>query len=595
MILYHFELCNYIPISTTEQQHLIRDQDKHHILLNQKMNIVQARRTCNSINSNLIEIQRNNQSRLLETFMTRHGITQSLSGIYYNPTIQEFVYTNGEYITDKKTNLNNLPPPHTEYYNKATTWKELLDIAVQRYKHKPIFLYTKAGTMLVTLAAYQSGSLSNTYNYHQSSIAFPICATLRAASSKEIIHQQWKDQCLIIHKKLESQLQSTIKRMKQLKPNNLPQHRKNIQLFGNYNHLLHKQEFPNNKTKQQANTASTCDNYTARLKQLRNNQHQTTTKTPHQLNQTRQRRSPIPLEFFPPIAEYIYSAIQFIAQIYTHYINSYPKSENNPTNEQTLQYVYIIAKQNAYDKDFIDTTNFIAATNTQTKLQIHIISTNSYIHQILDKLEKYFSSNYKPEPTDFLTQYQYEAIHLSIYKNHRTTIPKQLGNNKIFLNTNSKNYIMTLAIPLQPHKHDTDLYRITPIPILKNKTRYTPNIPHKTFGIPRQDSRTFITMTEEELNNCSNDTYCETAKGTQKAKQSPCGIDQFFHDQENCFYTKDSSQQNWFHKLENVIYFSIKPDTTVPMHLECSDRTYYDQTTSRQIILKNYGKTTTFT
>ena len=108
-------------------------------------------------------------------------------------------------------------------------------------------------------------------------------------------------------------------------------------------------------------------------------------------NSTRKGR--MPLKFFPPVAKYIFSAIQFIAQVYTIYINSYPKSETNPTDEQTLQYIYYITKQNAYDKDFIHTTNFITATNTQTKLQIHITSANSYIHLILDKLDKFFNSN----------------------------------------------------------------------------------------------------------------------------------------------------------------------------------------------------------
>lgn len=141
MIHYHYRLCNYTPISTNEQEHLIRDKDEHHILLNKQMNIIQARQTCNSINSNLIEIRTGNQSRLLETFMTRHGIKQTFSGIYYNPKIQEF---NGEYITDQNTKLKNLPPPHTEYYNAATTWKDLLYDAVKRHKHKPSFIQKQA-------------------------------------------------------------------------------------------------------------------------------------------------------------------------------------------------------------------------------------------------------------------------------------------------------------------------------------------------------------------------------------------------------------------------------------------------------------------
>ena len=569
MITHHLELCNYIPPSTIEQQHLIQDHDQHHILINQKMNIVQARKTCNSLNSNLIEIRNENQSRLLETFMTRHAISQTFSGIYYNPTIQEFTYTTGEYITDQKTTDNNLPPPHNEWYNKPTTWKALLDVAILRNRHKPILLYTKAGTTLVTLASYQSGHHSTTYNnYHDSSIAYPICSTPKTQTTRQTIYRQWKEQCLIVHRKLQSQLQSTIKRIQLLQPRNLPQHTKNIQLFGNYNHLLHKHKLKN-QTQQNINpTHTACDHYFKELENLQNNQNPQKTHVTQNTNITRQKRSPIPLEFFPPIAEYIYSAIQFISNIYTHYINTYPQSHPTPTNEQTLQYIHYITKQNAYDKDFAQTTNFIAVTNTQTKLQIHITSTNSYIHKILDKLDKHFYSNHKPEPTDFLSQTQYEALILSIYTKHRTTIPKQLKSNKIFLHSDIENYIMTLAIPLQPHKHRTDLYRLTPIPIWKNNTRYTPHITHKTFGIPRQNSRTFITMTEQELTLCTNNPYCETAKGIQKATTPPCGIDQFFYDKENCAYTKDASQENWVHQLENVIYYSIKPDTTMSMNLE---------------------------
>jgi len=125
------------------------------------------------------------------------------------------------------------------------------------------------------------------------------------------------------------------------------------------------------------------------------------------------------------------------------------------------------------------------------------------------------------------------------------TIPNYLRENKIFLNTNNESYIMTLAIPLQPEKHNTDLFRVTPMPIWKSNTRYTPNIPHKTFGIPRQGTQKFVTTTEEELTNCIANPYCETAKGTQKATQPPCGINEFFHNNKNCIYSKDTQQINW--------------------------------------------------
>ena len=587
------KLCNYTPNTNTEQKHLIRTQDNHHILLNERMNIIQARQTCNSINSKLIEVRTNQEAHRLETFMTTHNINSTFSGIYYDPRIQEFLYTNGEYVTDKEKTTHNLPPPFSEFYNKLTTWKALLIAATYtKQTYKPIFLYSKAGAPhLVTLASIQHGGYSYYGKPHTSITTFPICATPRATKSRDIIFQKWKNQCQTIHKNLATQLQSTIKRIIQLKPAKLPQPTKHIKLFGDYNKVLKTQNPTKNQMKQQTQTTTTCNEQLSNTSQPMEKNKKPKIPLTKPIKHHRQKRTPTPLEFFPT-ATFIYNAIQFIAQIYNNYINSYPNPERNPNDKETQQYIYYLTKQNAYDEDLIQTNNFISITNTQTKLQIHITTILNYMNLILNKLDKLYNSNYNAQPTDFLTQNQYDAIRYTIHKNYDMTIPNYLRENKIFLNTNNESYIMTLAIPLQPEKHNTDLFRVTPMPIWKSNTRYTPNIPHKTFGIPRQGTQKFVTTTEEELTNCIANPYCETAKGTQKATQPPCGINEFFHNNKNCIYSKDTQQTNWYHQLENVIYFSIRPNTTTTMHLDCSGNPYYGIGTTNQMPLQNYGEIT---
>ena len=594
MITHHSKLCQFIPESMTEQKHLIRTQDDHHILLNKQMNIVQARKTCDSMNSKLIEVRNAKQTHSLETFMTKHGINSTFSGIYYDSNIQEFLYTNGDYISDKISTTNGLPPPYSEYYNKLTSWATLLSIATNRNSYKPIFLYTKAGTTnLITLAVTQHGpyTMTDNANHQTSTTAFPICATPRATHSRDLLIQQWRNQCKNTHNKITIQFQATTKRITQLAPAKLPQPIKNIQLFGNYSHLFNPRTRSQTTNRQPPNTTQICREYVTNITNIQREEKQTNLPTQDLPNHLRRRRSLTPLDFLPT-ATYIYNAIQFIAQIYHNYVNSHPKSTPNPSAKDTEQYIYYLTKQNAYDKDFEQTTNFISITNIQTKLQIHITDINSYINLILDKLDKLYNSNYKAQPTDFLTKNQYDAIRFAIYQDHGMIIPKHLRQNKIFLNTDEKNYIMTLAIPLQPHYHKTDLFRITPMPIWHNHTRYIPHIPHSTFGIPKQGTLNFIITTEEELTKCIENSYCETAKGTQKATQPPCGINQFFHNNENCAYKKDDTQQNWFYQMENVIYFSINPGTIIPMNLECSGNSLNGIATTNQIQLTNYGETT---
>ena len=594
MIKHHSNLCQYTPESVTEQKHLIQTQDDHHILINKQMNIVQARKTCNSMNTKLIEVRNANQTHSLETFMTKNRINNTFSGIYYDTSIQEFLYTNGDYISDRDSKTNGLPPPYSEYYNKLSSWATLLSIATNRNSYKPIFLYTKAGSSnLVTLAVTQHGHYTMTSNAdHQTSTkAFPICATPRATHSRNLIIQQWKNQCLNTHNKMTMQLQATIKRIAQLAPSKLPQPINNIQLFGNYSYLFNSQIKGHAKNQQPPPTTQICNRYLSNTTNFQGNDKQPNFSTQYPPQHLRQKRSLTPLDFLPT-ATYIYNAIQFIAQIYHNYVNTHPNSTPNPSTKDTQQYIYYLTKQNAYDRDFEETTSFISTTNIQTKLQIHITDINSYINLILDKLDKFYNTNYRAQPTDFLTKSHYDAIRYTIYQNHGMIIPKHLRQNKIFLNTNKEDYIMTLAIPLQPHYHKTDLFRITPMPIWHNYTRYIPHIPHTTFGIPRQGTLNFITTTEEELIKCVGNSYCETAKGTQKATQPPCGINQFFHNNENCAYKKDDTQHNWFYQMENVIYFSIKPDTTTPMNLECSGNSLQGIATTNQIGLTNYGETT---
>ena len=370
MIKRHSELCNYTLVSTTEQQHLICTQDDHHILLNKEMNIVQARQMCNNMNSKLIEVQNPNQTHLLDTFMTKHAINKTFSGIYLDSDIQAFLYTNGDYVNDRKS--KDIPPLFCGYTNNYRSWKNLLKFAARRNYYKPIFLYSKAGTSnIVTLALNQHGTYA-TNNYeeqHISATAFPICATPRVTHSRDMIFQQWKNQCKTTHMNLETQIKATIKRITRLKPAALPKPTELIQLFGNYNYLLKTQNHTNNRQQDQIQTTTKCDNYRFNETHLKENNKKLHTSAKQPSNKKRHKCSLMALEFIPT-AKFIYSAIQFFAQIY---------------------------------------------------------------------------------------------------------------------------------------------------------------------------------------NNCIKNPYCETAKGTQTAENPPCGINQFFKSNKDCFYTRDTQQQNWFYQMENVI------------------------------------------
>ena len=580
MITHHSKICNTTQISNTEQQHLIKTKDEHHILLNKKMNIVQARRTCNSLNSKLIEAKDKTQTHLLDTFMTKHNVAETFSGIHYDREIQEFLYTNGEYINDR--NSKDAPRLHCDYGNKPRTWEYIHNYATKYNYYKPIFLYSKAGTTnIITLAQNQHGPHANNW-FNKDGVAamkYPICATPRATHTRDIIFKQWQNQCKAIHTSLETQTNAIKHRIERLKPSALPKPTERIGLFGNYNYLFRTNNHTNNGIYNPTNTTRICSNYITNPNISRT----------ELVQSRREKRSILDLEV-SPYTKMIYGAIQFIAKLYTDYTTNHHNAQTNPTNEQTHEYIYHLTKQESYDNDLIQTTNFIATTDKETKLDAHINKIIAYITDILNNLEKYYKSNYIAQPTDFLTQNNYKAIRAEIQSNYELVIPSQLRENKIFLSTDETSYVMTLAIPLQPQKHKTDLFRVTPMPIWHNNTRYSPTIPHKTFGIPKQGPRTYVTTTEDELAKCTTNPYCETSKGTQTAKEPPCGINQFFNTNKNCLYAKDEDQQNWYHQLENTIYFSIKPNTTVPMNVECSRR--YGVTTTRNTNLENYGTIT---
>jgi hypothetical protein len=591
---HHNILCSYSFNSTIEQTHLIKAKDPHHILLNKKMNIIQARETCNSINAQLIEVRTTEQTRRLETFMTIHDIKQTFSGVYYDQRIQEILYSNGDYVNDNTGN-ETIPIPYGAYYGTPTTWKNILNYANDRDVYKPIFLYsTKTVHSLVIQANYQHGAYStqNYKHHHHSATAYPICSTPRATLARDLVLQQWQNQCQITQSNLNQKLAILNTKLNNIKPVNLPKSPKSIKLFGNYNQIRAKRSITSPYNQNPTHNLTTlCLLYLKDATQATQHwleKHSLTTPTNPMTNRSKRTFLPIP---FLPTATIVYNAIQFIADTFIKYFAHQPLHDN-PTNEQAHQFINSITKQNAYDEDFIQTTNFILITTTQTKLQLHIDSIIAYLEIIHNQLSKLYNSRYKSLPNDFITQPRYEAIRYKIHKDHGVNIPQKLMDNKIFLDTSQSDYVMTLALPLQPADHDTDFFRITPMPVWINSTRYTPAIPHEIFGIPRKGTQAFTVTTETELADCKANPYCETAKGTQEASEPPCGINQFFHKTKNCQYTKDIIQTHWFHQLENVIYYSIRPNTTISMHLDCTGNQHFGIGTTKQIDLHDYGETT---
>jgi hypothetical protein len=581
-ITYHRNLCNQPKISTIEQRHLIRVQDDHHILLKQKMNIVQARQTCDSLNARLIEVRNPGDKHLLDTFMTQHNIEQTFSGIYYDINIHEILFSNGDYVEGR----NGSPKLHDAYLNRATTWKELHAYIEKRKDYKPIFLYSKAGTSsIVTLFCNQQGWDAPRRHGEQytSAYLYPICSTPRATHTRDIIYKQWQNQCKATLANLETQINVINNRIERLKPSALPKPAKHIRLFGDYTKRPPKENQTNHDDNGIINMANICKGYTKA---------KNTSRQADPLTQTRNKRSILDLEVYP-VTKVIFSAIQFISKLYNDYTINHQKENANPTNEDTEQYIHQLTKTNNYDTDIIQTTSFIATTDTQTRLDLHINKIITYITNVLNNQEKYYKSSYKAQPTDFLTQANYKEIRAKIQLEYNIAIPQQLKENKIFLSTNNNSYISTIAIPIQPQRHRTDLFRITPMPIWHNDTRYIPEIPYKTFGIPKQGPASYITTTEEEFTKCTENPYCETSKGTQSDKDPPCGIGQFFNGNKNCIYTKDQEQGHWFHQLENTIYFSIRPNTSVPMNVECSRTDQIATTMTTDLInYNNYGTIT---
>ena len=561
-ITYHHNLCNQSQISTIEQQHLIAERDEFHILLNRKMNIVQARRTCNSLNAKLIEVRNKTEIHRLDNFMTKYNIEETFSGIYYDPVIHEFLFTNGDYVNGNTS--KHAPSLHDGWEKKAITWEEMHKaVTTYYYSVKPIFIYSKAGTTnIITVYSNQHGYYTQTRGYgkqYNAATLFPICSTPKATHTRDIIYKHWQNQCKATLASLETQVNGINERIERLKPSAIPKPTKHIQLFGNYNYVLTKGNQTNSNEDSITNMAKICRSYIKA----------TNTSRQNQPTNGRQKRSLQSLEPYP-VTNVIFSAIQLFAKLYNDYTSNHQDTNTNPTNEETQQYIHQLTKTNNYDNDLIQTNSFIATTDTQTRLDLHIKEIMTYVTNALNNLQKFYKSSYKAQPTDFLTQTNYKEIRDKIQSEYNLAIPKQLRKNKIFLSTNNNSYISTIAIPLQPQQHKTDLFRITPIPIWHNNVRYIPNLPYRTFGIPKQGPRSYITTTEEEFAKCIENPYCETSKGTQSAKNPPCGIEQFYNGNKNCIYTRDQEQGHWFHQLENTIYFSLKPNTKVQMHVECS-------------------------
>jgi hypothetical protein len=103
-----------------------------------------------------------------------------------------------------------------------------------------IFLYTtKTVQNLVIQANYQHGASSTAdfSRHHHSATAFPICSTPRATRARDLVLQQWRNQCQITQSNLNQKLVILNIKLNNIKPKNLPQPTKLIKLFGNYNQI----------------------------------------------------------------------------------------------------------------------------------------------------------------------------------------------------------------------------------------------------------------------------------------------------------------------------------------------------------------------
>ena len=356
MIVYHHRLCRQPQVPTTEQFHLISAQDEHHILIKQKMNIIQARQTCNSLNAKLIEVRNKTETKLLDSFMTNHGIRETFSGMYYDHELHEILFSNGDYVNDK--NSKDAPELFDGYSHQSKSWATLYDKISKYNQYKPIFTYSKANTAnIVTVCSLQQGGYApnNHARQYTSAHLFPICATPKATHTRDIIYKQWQNQCNATLANLEIKAKATFERIERLKPSAIPT-TEQIKLFGNYNSIL----FPKNQTHERSL------DMTQMTKLCRS--HRMTMDSSRRVNQMSNGRTKRSILDLAPVTETVFSAIQFISKLYNDYHNNFKEALSNPTNEDTHKYINQLAKINKYDNDFIQTTTFIATTSTQIYL-----------------------------------------------------------------------------------------------------------------------------------------------------------------------------------------------------------------------------------
>jgi len=141
------------------------------------------------------------------------------------------------------------------------------------------------------------------------------------------------------------------------------------------------------------------------------------------------------------------------------------------------------------------------------------------------------------------------------------------------------------AFPIKDRDRDATLYKVEPLPIFRNNTRFTA-VPETPFVAVMKIGEAFAFLTESEAATYLTDPHnCRVTSPIQTEVENVCGVSNWFHRDPNCPTMASRDLAPYFYTIGNKTVYSV--NTEGVMHTHCSKDSDNHGTESSSTLRRN--------
>jgi hypothetical protein len=564
-VKFHADACN-VKIMDDFDSTIVRNSTKNFILLEKKLPLTMARRTCRDLGTSIVTVKNEKGARLLYHFMSSHNIHRTFAGITNDNDILEPIFDDDSSLA-ANIYFSKL---FDENEKKNRSWNEVLQKLDKPhpYYHRHSYYEFRRGANLELNVWWESNNEYEWKKFGLSRELWTICLRPKTSTDTQMAINAWNYDCskrqeylktasTLIHRKVQEILPSNI-------PPSNPKKLDNTIFFTNEMYGLN----PSNNNHQNLGYENN-ENFQKILKEdaipltQQCNQLLSKYKTGDLTDQIERNKRGLALTALSVAFSLFAFALEkgLASQIF---------SRNNKHQEFSDPVIPWMIENSNFDRHYESAIKFTSATTNEQKIYATCEKIITYINKLHEHLtEILYSHNYVAKANDYFSNSDYDLFAKEVKAKYGVSIPNNKKKLKTQVIISDNSYMVAFIIPIEVEKFHHDLYELIPLGKFNNDNKFYPKLSAKFIAVSTTGTQTYTILDNEEMTRCDMEPFCVVKNPSHAALSSTCGICSFYGKSQCCDFVQAQNNKPDFKTIENTTYYSINNEQTINLDISC--------------------------